>query len=159
MRRPPDNIYRDERFRSDNTEWLLRAAAWVENSCNPSPVVATIVANSLIPNPGDHISLRKITEKDYIEIHFDKPFDKLDYLVANISTDGSGRVSLEATNTGKESRKFDVPVAADGSEYLLKTPLPSHGKGFTRLRIYPGKNEAFTLNGLHVCRQAEDLLK
>lgn len=159
MRMPPDYKYRDAHYHSDNTEWLLRAAAWVENSCNPSPVVATIVANSLIPNPGDHISLGKITEKDYIEIHFDKPFDKLDYLVANISTASSGRVSLEATNTGKESRKFDVPVAADGTEYLLKTPLPSHGKGFTRLRIYPGKNETFTLNGLHVCRQAEDLLK
>lgn len=38
MHAPPDYKFRDARYRSDNTEWLLRAAAWAQSRCAPSPV-------------------------------------------------------------------------------------------------------------------------
>jgi hypothetical protein len=66
---------------------------------------------------------------------------------------------LEASGAGIETRWFDVPVPGDGAEHVLKTPLPSGGKGFTKLRIFPGKSSAFVFKGLQVCRQPEDLLK
>jgi alginate O-acetyltransferase complex protein AlgJ len=159
MRMPPNYKYRDVRYHSDNTEWLLRAAAWVENSCKPAPVIAKIVANGLIPNPTDDISLGKITEKDYLDLSFNKPLEKLDYLVAKVTTSGSNKIILEATGANTESRWFNIYVPGDGTEYLLKTPLPAHGKGFTKLRIFPGKSNSFSIKGLQVCKQSEDILQ
>jgi alginate O-acetyltransferase complex protein AlgJ len=159
MRMPPDYQYRDIRYHSDNTEWLLRAAAWVQNSCTPSSVTARVVTNSLVPHPTDTIETGNTTDKDFIELSFNKPIEQLDYLVAKITANGSKKIILEASGAGTETRWFNVQVPGDGSDYLLKTPLPSHGNRFTKLRIFPGKNSSFTLKDFQVCRQIEDLLK
>jgi hypothetical protein len=50
-------------------------------------------------------------------------------------------------------------VPGDGAEHVLKTPIPSLGKGFTKLKIFPGRGSSFIFNGLRVCRQPEDLLR
>lgn len=158
MRMPPNYQFRDLRYHSDNTEWLLRAAAWVQDSCTPASVTAQVEANSLVPNPTEVIKAGKTTDKDFIELHFDKPIEQLDYLVARISTNGSRKIILEGSGAGVATRWFDVPVPGDGNDYLLKTPLPSHGRGFTRLRIFPGNSSEFVFKDLQVCRQMEDLL-
>jgi len=159
MDNPPDFKFREARYYSDNTEWLLRAAAWVQGSCTPSPVAAKVVAGGLVTNAPDNISAGKTGKQDFIEINFDKPISKLDYLSARVATEGSKNLVLEASGEGVETRWFDVPVPGDGAEHVLKAPLPSGGKGFTKLLIYPGKSRAFVFKGLQVCRQPEDLLK
>jgi len=159
MDTPPDNPYREMRYQSDNAEWLLRTAAWVQSSCAPSPVAAKVVAGGLLANATDNVTAGKTTDQDFIELSFDKPIGKLDYLVASVATTGSKKLVLEASGAGVETRWFDVPVPGNGAEHVLKTPLPSGGKGFTKLLIYPGKSSAFVFKGLQVCRQLEDLLK
>jgi alginate O-acetyltransferase complex protein AlgJ len=159
MSKPPDFKFREDRYQSDNTEWLLRAAAWVQGSCTPSPVAAKMVAGGLLTNATDNVTAGKTTDQDFIELNFNKPFGKLDYLAASVATNGSKKLVLEASGAGVETRWFDVPVPGNGAEHVFKSPLPSDGKGFTKLRIYPGKSSAFVFKGLQVCRQPEDLLK
>lgn len=159
MDTPPDNPFRETRYQSDNTEWLLRVAAWVQGTCTPSPVTAKVVAGGLVANAADSISAGKAGKQDFIEINFDKPISKLDYLSARVAMDGSKNLVLEASGEGVETRWFDVPVPGDGAEHVLKAPLPSGEKGFTKLLIYPGKSRAFMFRGLQVCRQPEELLK
>ena len=157
--KPPDFKFREERYQSDNTEWLLRVAAWVQSSCTPSPVAAKIVAGGLAASATDNVSAGKTTNQDFIELNFDRPIGKLDYLVASVATNGSKKMVLEASGAGVETRWFDVPVPGNGAEHALKMPLPSYGKGFTKLRIFPGKSSAFVFKGLQVCVQPEDWLK
>ena len=159
MRAPPDYKYRDVRYQSGNTEWLLRAAAWVQGSCSPSTLTATVAAGGLAAGVSKDVVSGATTERDYIDLNFDRPFEKLDYLVANIATSGSKTLVLEASGVDTEARKFTVPVYGDGSAHWLKMPLVSAGKGFTRLRIFPGKSSAFEFKDLTVCRQPDDLLK
>jgi len=158
MDTPPDYKYRDARFQSDNTEWLLRASAWIQGSCTPSQITAKIIGGGLVTGETDSVSAGKTTDRDFIELRFNKPVEKLDYLVANAATNGSKKLVLEASGDGVETRWIDVPVPGNGAEHVFKAPLPSDGKGYTKLRIYPGKSSAFTFKGLQVCRQPEDLL-
>jgi len=159
MSKPPDFKFREARYHSDNTEWLLRVAAWAQSNCTPSPVAAKVVAGGLVTNATDSVTAGKTTDQDFIELSFDKPIGKLDYLIASVATTGSKKIVLEASGSGVETRWFDVPAPGNGAEHVLKTPLPSDGKGFTTLRIFPGKSSAFVFKGLQVCRQPEDLLK
>lgn len=159
MHMPPDYRYRDERYQSDNTEWLLRVAALVQSRCTPSPVAAQIVSGGLAMGSTEAVTAGKTTEDDFVELHFSKPVGNLDYLVASVATNGPRKIVLEASGAGVETRWFDVPVPGNGAEHMLTTPLPSAGKGFTRLRIYPGNSSAFVFRGMRVCRQAADLLK
>ncbi len=159
MDSPPDYKFREARYHSDNTEWLLRAAAWVQSSCTPSPVAAKVVAGGIVTSATDNVAAGKTTDQDFIELSFDKPIGKLDYLAASVATTGSKKMVLEASGAGVETRWFDVPVPGNGAEHVFKAPLPSDGKGFTKLRIFPGKSSAFEFRGLQVCRQPEDLLK
>ncbi len=159
MRAPPDFKFREARYQSDNTEWLLRTSAWVQSACNPSAIKAKIVAAGLLSAPSENVSTGQTTAKDFIEIQFSKPISRLDYLTANVLTGGSKKLLLEASGAGVETRWIDVVVAGDGSPHKLTTPLPSHGKGFTKLRIFPGRTSSFTFNDLQVCRQPADLLR
>lgn len=116
MRMPPDYRFRDPRYQSDNTEWLLRAAAWVQKSCTPSSVNARVIANNLIPNPTGKITTGTTSQKDYIELNFDKPLEQLDYLAAHIATNGSSQMVFEASGAGTETRWINVPVPGDGND-------------------------------------------
>ena len=163
MRAPPDYKFRDARYVSSNTEWLLRASAWVQASCKPSSVKARVVPVGLAANAANLKSGDVVTgptnDTDFIEISFDKPMDNLDYLMARTTTAGSKSIILEGSGSGVATRRFTMDVAGDDAAHALKTPLPSTGTGFTKLRIFPGKSISFALQGLQVCRQPEDLLK
>ncbi len=158
MHVPPDSQNRDERYRFDNTEWLLRTAAWVQTSCTASPVKAKINLGGLVSAATDNISVAKTETKDYIELSFSKPIDRLDYLVATVAS-GSKKWVLEASGAGVETRWIEIAMPGDGTEHQLKTPLPSLGKGFTKLKIFPGRGNSFSFSGLKVCRQPENLLR
>lgn len=159
MRMPPNYKYRDDRYNSDNTEWLLRAAAWVQSSCAPSQVTAKLAVSGLVASESDNVTSGRTTDKNFIELNFSKPLEKLDYLSARVATSGSKKMILEASGDGVETRWFDFPVPGDGAEHVFRSPLPSYGKGYTKLRIFPGRSNAFVFKGLQVCRQPDDLLK
>ena len=159
MHAPPDYKFRDARYVVNNTEWLLRASAWVQSSCKPSSVKAKVVPVGLAANAanlkGGDVVTGPTNDNEFIEIGFDKPIEQLDYLVASVTTAGSKTMILEGSGSGGATRRFTLNIAA----HALKTPLPSDGSGFTKVRIYPGESQSFALQGLQICRQPEDLLK
>jgi alginate O-acetyltransferase complex protein AlgJ len=163
MRAPPDFKFREARYIQNNTEWLLRASAWVQRSCKPSAVTAKLAPVGLAENNatanGNDFATGDTTESDFIEINFNKPTEILDYLAARITMVGSKKITLEASGPGAETRRFTVNVPGDDAPHVFKTPLPAKGKGFSKIRIYPGKNNSFALQNLQICRQPEELLK
>lgn len=151
MKALPNYQYRDPRYLSDNTEWLLRVASWAESTCNPSPVTAKIVSNPFA-------KAAPSKDGDAIEIEFSQPLDKLDYISAQYVSNGGRSMALEAS--GASSRKFSYPMADDNLDHVFKSPLPaSSGAGFSKLRLLPGKAKQFTLKQLQVCRHPDSLLK
>ncbi len=163
MHAPPDHPYQDSRFVSNNTEWLLRASAWVQASCKPSTVSAKISSVGLAANTanvrGKDVVIGQTKNEEFIEIALDKPIDKLDYLSLQSVSNGSKTITLEGMGQGTATRRFTLSVPGDAASHVVKTPLPSNGKGFTKIRVYPGKTEGFTLKDLQICRLPEDLLK
>lgn len=152
MKALPNYPYRDQRYISDNTEWLLRAAAWAEGGqCQASPVKAKLIAG-----PFDKGAPSK--DGDAIEIEFDQPLDKLDYLSAQLVSNGSKLLTLEAA--GASVRKFTYPIADDNVAHVFKLPLtPASGPGFTKVKLLPGKSRGFSIKEVRVCRLPESLLK
>ena len=163
MRAPPDYKFRDARYISNNTEWLLRASAWVQASCKASAIAARFLPVGLAANAanlkGTKIGTGPTNDGDFIEISFDKPVEKLDYLSALAATAGSKSIILEASGPGVATRRFTMTVPGDDAAHALKTPLPSAGEGFTKIRIFPGKSTAFVFENPQLCRQPEDILK
>ena len=149
MRAPPNYSFRDARYLSNNTEWLLRASAWVQKSCTPSALTAKMGA----------MPAGATGDADFIDITFDKPLGQLDYLAMQALVAGSKSVTLEASGPGVATRKFTVTVAGDDGAHAFKSPLPSGGAGYTRVKMFPGKASKVALSGLQVCRLPEDLLK
>ena len=163
MRAPPNFQYQDPRHVSNNTEWLLRASAWVQAVCKPSTVTARLAQVGLAANAvnmkGKDVVTGPTNENEFIEITFDKPIEKLDYLVARAVTAGSKTLTLEGMGPGTTTRRFTLNVPGDDAIHILKTPLPSNAGGFSKVRVYPGKSDGFTLKDLQICRLPEDILK
>lgn len=141
----PNYPFRDARHISDNTEWLLRAAAWAEGTCNPSPIKAKI----------GNASLTSAKEGDALEIEFDQPLTQLDYLSLQANTSGARQLTLEASGN-VAGRKFTLPLVDDGADHVLKTPLAA---GFNKVKLMPGKAKKFSVQQVQVCRHADSLLK
>lgn len=163
MRAPPDYKFRDARYITNNTEWLLRVSAWAQASCKPSAVSARVMPVGLAANAGNlkgtGVATGPTSDGDFVEISFDKPVDRLDYLSALAATAGSKSVVLEASGPGAATRRFTMPVSGDDAAHPLKAPLPSAGSGFTKVRVFPGKTNAFVFDTPRICRQPEDILK
>lgn len=158
MRAPPDYRYRDARYQIDNGEWLLRVSALVQTACQPSPVTAKLAPNGLAANPANlknaEIVTGPVSDADFIDIGFDKPLERLDYLSARATTNGSKTITLEGSGPGVASRRFTLNVPGDGAPHALKMPLPSSGgAGFTKVRIFPGQSSSSALQDIKVCRQ------
>jgi alginate O-acetyltransferase complex protein AlgJ len=162
MRAPPDFQFQDTRYKSNNTEWLLRASAWVQANCKPSAVSAKVMPVGLAARTANlndgNIVTGPTNDNEFIEFNFDKPIQKLDYLAAKVTAPGTNTLILEGSGPGETTRRFTLSIAGDDAAHALKSPLPSNGRGFTKLRIFPGKSQSFSLQGLKVCRQPEDLL-
>lgn len=163
LRAPPDYKYRDARYASDNFEWLLRASAWAQSQCKPSAVHATVTSIGLLPKGRpDKVGATQFGATkagDFVEIAFDRPLERLDYLSIKLSVSGSKFVLFEGSGTDTVARRFTIPVSDDDEAPAIKMPLPSVGRGFTKLRIIPGKSSNFVLRNLKLCRQPEDLLQ
>lgn len=162
MRAPPDYEFREPRYVSNNTEWLLRVSALVQTRCRPSAASAKLKSVGLGAHAayvkGSALATGPTLEGDFIEIEFDRPIQPTDYLTANVSIVGSKSILMESLGTDESKRTFTLPIADDGMAHTLKTPLPSPGSDLTRLRIFPGKSSGFNLQNIQLCRQPDDLL-
>lgn len=158
MRAPPDYRYRDARYVSDNTEWLLRAAAWVEKDCRPAAAKLSLASGGLLKQAAASLEVAATTEQDYVDLVFDQPLQQLDYISLSLANTGAKSMRMEA-GEGANSRKFEFTLAGDAALHAFKTPLPAKSGGFSKVRLFPGVNSAFTLRDLKVCRQQEDLLR
>ena len=162
MRAPPDYQYRDARYQSDNNEWLLRVSALVQTECRPSSVATKLTSNGLAANKGNwkggEIVTGPVNDDDFIEVGFDKPIDKHDYLWVRAAVNGAKAVVFEGSGPGVVPRRFTLNVSGDEPQHAFKIPLLSRGVGFTKLRIFPGQISSFSLQGIQVCRQPDDLL-
>lgn len=157
MRAPPNYKYREARYLTDNTEWLLRAAAWIQQRCESAPASVKVEATGLAA--GGQATAATTVDNDFVELTFDKPVDKLDYLSARLTATGSKLINIEASGPGTPARRFTVQTSGDEAAHAFRLPLPSGAKGFTKVRILPGKTEGFSLKDVQVCRLPEDLIK
>ncbi len=160
MRSPPNYKFREARYLSDNSEWLLRVAALAQDGCNPSPVKVTLVEGGLVAGAsGAHdFSGGPTKAGDFIELHFDAPLGRLDYLLAVAGSSDAKSLVFEASGDDGGSRQFVLPVIDDGAAHPIKLPLLSHAKGFTKVRIFPGVASTFALKEVQVCRHPDALL-
>lgn len=161
MAAPPQYKWRDVRYSMDNTEWLLQASALVQQTCAPTGIQAKVEAASLGATSGtpNVIDAKPSTAQDFVEINFDKPVERLSYLSAKMQVAGSKTITIEASGNGATARKFTLPVAGDDAEHNLRTALLSKGKGFTKIRLFPGTATSFSLKDVQLCAQPEDLLR
>ena len=159
---PPNYEYREQRYRSDNTEWLLRVSAWVQRVCKASAVSATIAEVSLASKTqnrvGDAISVAATAEADFVEVRLSQPITKQQYVSARLTTKGSKLVVIDASGPDVATRRFTLTVVGDELEHNFKVPLPSLGAGYTMLRLFPGQTDKFSIKQLAVCEQPSDLL-
>jgi len=163
MKAPPDYKFRDARYVTNNTEWLLRVSALVQAKCEIAEPQARVVATGLGSKSGqlkgNDLVAGPTVDGDFVEISFDKPLEKLDYLSARLTLDGPKLVTLEGSGAGVASRQLVYPVAGDDASHVFKVTVPSATKGFSKVRIFPGKSNGFALQNLQVCRQPAELLK
>lgn len=161
MRAPPDYRFREQRYISNNMEWLLRVSALVQSGCKPSTVtvkVAQAGLGSLESQLRDtELKTGPTSESDYLDIEFDKPLGKLDYVSVIATGQGASSWVAEGSGAGATNRKFVVEVNGDGTPHPVRTPFPSNGNGFTKVRVFPGKSGGISLRQLQVCRQPSNL--
>jgi alginate O-acetyltransferase complex protein AlgJ len=159
---PPNYIYREQRYKSDNTEWLLRVSAWVQRVCKASTVSTSIAKVGLAGKAqslaDDAIAVTTTTEAEFVEVRFSKPITKQQYVSARLTTEGSKLVNVEASGPGVATRRFTLNVVGDELEHNFRMPLPSPGAGYTTFKLYPGQTEKFSMKQLAVCDQPSDLL-
>lgn len=159
---PPNYTYREQRYKSDNTEWLLRVSAWVQRVCKASAVSTTIAKVGLASRAqnlaADAIAVAATAEVDFVEVRLSKPITKQQYVSARLTTEGSKLVSVEASGPGVATRRFTLAVVGDELEHNFKMPLPSPGSGYTTFRLFPGQTDKFSMKQLEVCEQPSDLL-
>ena len=162
MRAPPNFQYREARYTMDNSEWLLKASAWVQTSCKPSSISAKITSSGLGGNTANIKNGGLVTgptkDEDFVEISFNNAIGKMDYLSARISTPGSVFIKIEGFGSDAAVRKFTMTSNNDNGTHALKTPLFSTATGITKIKIYPGKTSGFSFQNLQICRQPDDLL-
>jgi alginate O-acetyltransferase complex protein AlgJ len=145
---PPSFKYREARYRIDNTDWLLRAAAWATRKCEAGR--ATVKATS-----GKLSAAGPSAPGDSIEVSFTPPLDRTEYVSARLTTYGSTRVKVDSSGAGVPAKSVELLVAGDDEAHTFKTPL---AKGHDKMRITPGKTHAFKMEDVKVCRQMEGLL-
>lgn len=162
MRAPPDYRFREQRYTSNNIEWLLRVSALVQTDCKPSTVTAKVSQTGLgrLGSKFRDAELKTGPTKDgdYLDIEFDRPLGKLDYVSVIATGQGTSSWVAEGSGAGATDRKFVVEVNGDGTPHPVRTPFPSNGNGFTKVRLFPGKSGGISLRQLQVCRQPGNIL-
>ena len=151
----PSYPYRQPRYKIDDSEWLLQVAALVAQTCAPAAITAKLEPGGAYKGKGAVTGIAT-READFVEISFDKPVDHHSYLSARVTSDGSNQIRIEGFEGGVLAREFSVDVAGDELAHSLKTPLSLSSKGLSRIKLYPGKTNAFGVADVQVCRYLEN---
>jgi alginate O-acetyltransferase complex protein AlgJ len=163
LRATPSYRFRDARYAMDDTEWLLRASSWAQKSCAASPAAARLGAAGLGATAGNvrggDIVTGPTTESDFVELTVDRPVERLDFLWASIVASGSRQIAIEASGPSLPAKRMTVTMAGDDAPHALKVPVAPGAAGYTRIRVYPGKTDKFSLAQAKLCRLPEELLK
>lgn len=154
----PNYQFRPERYKIEDSDWLLQVGALGQRVCESSGVKPKIEPSGLQVGPGTRANT-STTDADFVEVSFDKPADPLAYLSARIVADGSRQILIESHGPTGLVKKFTVDAAGDELAHTLRAPLDFRAKGVNRIKIYPGITKTFALTDVEVCRYPEDLLK
>ena len=159
---PPAFEYRDKQFVSDNADWLLRVSAWIQRTCKPSTVKPSIAKAGLASAAGasmaDSISANATSLADFIEIDFDPPATSLDYVSARMTSPGAKGMALEVVGAGGQTRRISINAAGDARDHVFRAAFLANGGAWSKVRLYPGKTDKFSLSQISVCAQPGDLL-
>lgn len=154
----PNYQFRLPRYKMTSTDWLLQVAALAESDCKAMPVRATL--GSAGRGGALHTQDKVATVAgDFVELEFDHPVDVSGYLSAQLTADGTKQIDAELYNKTTLVRKFKLEVAGDDRAHGLKTPMSIGAGSATRLRLYPGVTNAFSLKSMEVCRYQDNWLK
>lgn len=155
----PNYQFRSLRYRMSSADWLLQVAALVEPDCQALPVQVTLASGGLGKALRTQDKL-PTSVGDFVDLEFDKPVDVSGYFSALLLSDGSNQIDAEIYSNSKLLRKFKLDfLPGDERANALKTPLALGEGNVTRLRLYPGKTQAFSLKNPKVCRYRENWLK
>lgn len=141
LRSPPDYRFREPRYISDNQEWLLRTAAWIQQKCQPATV-------QLKPAG---------TEAAAMRLEFDPPLQPLDYLQFTLPARHARLWQLEAGNRLGEKRGWSISVAEDEQAFDVKLAMPLLPGGVQQLRLQA--STAAQAQDFRVCRLPAWLLE
>lgn len=160
LRAPPDFKYQDARYMSNNSEWLLHVAAWLQKECQPAAAKPRITRRGLAANAaassGEQLITGPTQDNEYIEIDFDRALDAGNYFTARVSASGGEHLTLEGVTSGGSNHRQLIKVEGDQKPHLIKAPLLNgEGRGFVKLRIYPGRTQSFNLQAPKVCQLAQ----
>ena len=158
---PPAFEYRDKQFVSDNTDWLLRVSAWIQRTCKPSAVKPAIAKAGLALSASvaatDTLSVSGTSQADFVEIVFDPPATRLDYLSARVQAQGVQAMTLEVFGTDGQSHRLPVSLPNDAREHVLRAAMPAGAAGYAKVRLFPGKTDKFSVSQVAVCAQPDGL--
>ena len=141
LRSPPNYRFREPRYISDNQEWLLRTAAWIQQSCQSASV-------QLKPAVAGGTTMR---------LEFDPPLQPLDYLQFTLPAQHARLWQLEAANRLGEKRSWSITVAEDEQAFDVKLAMPLLPGGVQQLRLQA--STAAQAQDFRVCRLPAWLLE
>lgn len=141
LRSPPNYRFRESRYISDNQEWLLRTAAWIQQSCQSADVQLKPV----------------VAEGSAMRLEFDPPLQPLDYLQFTLPAQHARLWQLEASNRRGEKRHWSISVAEDEQAFEVKLAMPLLPGGVQQLRLQA--STAAQAQDFRVCRLPAWLLE
>jgi alginate O-acetyltransferase complex protein AlgJ len=141
LRSPPNYRFREARYIMDNQHWLLRTAAWVQQSCQPAPV--EIQSGSTGPNQ--------------LLLRFSAPLQALDYVQVTLSAQRARHWQMQARNPAGASQQWSQNLPNDDQAMEMRlTPAPMPG-GISQLQITAAQLEQ--AKNWRICRLPADLLE
>ena len=157
MRAPPDFRYREARYQRKNSDWLHMVAAWAQASCAPSGKTVRFLPHGIgaRANRANEVRVAGTERGDFVELEFDPPLSRFDYLGIDVRANGAHVLSIEAMNDSKPLRRWDVAMVGDDGKHSVKIPLPQDLSPVSRIRVAPGKTSGFSMAGPVVCTMPE----
>jgi alginate O-acetyltransferase complex protein AlgJ len=154
LKAPPNMPYREARYVLDNDEWFARVSALTQRSCAGSGNQASISGGKLAAaKNATETTATGSAAQDFVELSLTQASNNQEYLSAKLLTNGSKTVTVELTGPGATTRKYALDTAGDEQEHAFAIPLFAKGKGFTKIKLYPGNTKGFALKNPEVCKQ------
>ncbi len=141
LRSPPNYRFRETRYQSDNQEWLLRTAAWVQQSCQEV----------------DNLVTKTEVDAQTIRLRFATPLQPHDYLQVTLPAAHTRHWQLQASNGAGESRQWRATLPEDESPLDWKLAVPHLAKGVAQLQI--NAKDVGQAGQWRVCRLGAALLE